>query len=237
MEINFGREHDVYCVQWVALLEPKGEDMVKIKVQSNSGNRAFQEMKKAAVERLQGKSIEQIAEKADVLLKREQGFLELESLGQKIQIAYPSWELREELDPWHTLLLLHYLEIADGTPVSGEWVTFGNLKDGLIRGTGFDRTADIELGKFLKGKDVEELKGILDTLGARIVNGRADLSAELLLFPRYPFLLNLWMEDEEFPAAGKLLVDKSADHYLTIEDAVTAGDVLLRRLKDAEHVK
>mgnify|MGYP005782995901 FL=1 len=75
----------------------------------------------------------------------------------------------------------------------------------------------------------------LDTLGARIVNGRADLSAELLLFPRYPFLLNFWMEDEEFPAAGKLLVDKSADHYLTIEDAVTAGDVLLRRLKDAEH--
>lgn len=204
------------------------------KVQSNSENRAFQEMKKAAVERLQGRSMEQIAEKAAVLLKKEQGYLELESLGQKIQIAYPSWELQEELDGWHTLLL-HYLEMADGTPISGEWVTFGNLKDGLIRGTGFDRTADIELAKFLKGKDTEELKKILGTLGAKIVEGRADLSAELQLFPRYPFLLNIWMEDEEFPAAGKLLADKNADHYLTIEDAVTAGEVLLRRLKDAEH--
>ena len=67
------------------------------KVQSNSENRAFQEMKKAAVERLQGRSMEQIAEKAAVLLKKEQGYLELESLGQKIQIAYPSWELQEEL--------------------------------------------------------------------------------------------------------------------------------------------
>ena len=190
------------------------------KVQSNSENRAFQEMKKAAVERLQGRSMEQIAEKAAVLLKKEQGYLELESLGQKIQIAYPSWELQEELDGWHTLLLLHYLEMADGTPISGEWVTFGNLR---------------ELAKFLKGKDTKEIKKILGTLGAKIVEGRADLSAELQLFPRYPFLLNIWMEDEEFPAAGKLLADKNADHYLTIEDAVTAGEVLLRRLKDAEH--
>lgn len=207
--------------------------MTGAKRQNHSENRAFQEMKKAAAERLQGKSMEQIAPKADVLLGK--GYLELESLGQKIQIFYPSWELQEELEEWHTLLLLHYLEMADGTPLSGEWVTFGNLKDGLIRGTGFDRTADIELGKFLKGKDIEELKTILGALGARIVDGRADLSAELMLFPRYPLLLNIWMEDEEFPAAGKLLVDKNADHYLTIEDAVTAGEVLLRRLKEAEH--
>ena len=207
--------------------------MTGAKRQYHSENRAFQEMKKAAAERLQGKSMEQIAQKADVLLKK--GYLELESLGQKIQIVYPSWELQEELEEWHTLLLLHYLEMADGTPLSGEWVTFGNLKDGLIRGTGFDRTADIELGKFLKGKDIEELKTILGALGAGIVDGRADLSAELMLFPRYPLLLNIWMEDEEFPAAGKLLVDKNADHYLTIEDAVTAGEVLLRRLREAEH--
>ena len=208
--------------------------MAEAKVKSNLENRAFQEMKKAAVERLQGKSMEQIAERADVLLEKEQGYLELESLGQTIQITCRSWELQEKLEEWHTLLLLHYLEMADGTLLSGEWVTFGNLKDGLIRGTGFDHTADRELGKFLKGKDIEELKKILGALGARIVDGRADLSAELLLFPRYPFLLNIWMEDEEFPAAGKLLVDKSADHYLTIEDAVAAGEVLLRRLREAE---
>lgn len=207
--------------------------MTDVKRQDHSENRAFQEMKKVAVERLRGKTVEQVAEKAGVLWK-ELGYLELESLGQKLQIACPSWEVQEELEEWHTLLLLHYLEMADGTPLAGEWVTFGNLKDGLIRGTGFDRTADIELGKFLKGKDIEDLKKILGALGAGFVDGRADLSAELLMLPRYPLRLNIWMEDEEFPATGKLLVDKNADHYLTIEDAVTAGEVLLRRLKDAE---
>lgn len=207
-----------------------GKDAIEV---SKSENRAFQEMRTAAVKRLQGKMGEEVAEKTGALWLERQNRLELESLGQKIQIEYPSWELREELEEWHTLLLLHYLEMADGTPISGEWITLGNLKDGLIRGTGFDHTADMELGKFLRGKDIEDLKKILGTLGARIVDGRADLSAELMLFPRYPLLLNIWMADEEFPAAGKLLVDKSADHYLTIEDAVTAGEVLLRRLKDA----
>ncbi len=36
--------------------------------------------------------------------------------------------------------------------------------------------------------------------------------------------------DEEFPASGKLLLDASADHYLMIEDAVTAGQILIEKL-------
>lgn len=200
---------------------------------SNRDNRAFQEMKKAAVRRLQGRSAREVAEKAAVVFQEESSCLEMVSLGQKVEIQYPSWEMREEPEAWQTLLLLHYLEMADGTPLAGEWVTFGNLKDGLIRGTGFDRTSEAELGKILKGKDMEDLKSMLGTLGARFVEGRGDLSAELWLCPRYPLLLNIWMEDEEFPASGKLLADKNADHYLTIEDAVTAGEILLQRLRDA----
>ena len=69
------------------------------------------------------------------------------------------------------------------------------------------------------------------------VDGKADLSVRFSLFPRYPMLLNIWLEDEEFPAAGKLLVDKSADHYLTIEDAVTAGELFLRKLKEADDIQ
>ena len=207
--------------------------MSEIKSQTNVDNRAFQEMKKAAVSRLQGRSAEEIAEKTAVVFNKEESCLEMESLGQKIQIEYPSWELRKEPEAWHTHLILHYLEMADGAPLAEEWVTFGNLKDGLIRGTGFDRTVDMELEKILKGKDIEDIKKLLGTLGAEIVDGRADLSAVISICPRYPLLLNIWLEDEEFPASGKLLADKNADHYLTIEDAVTAGEILLQRLRDA----
>ena len=33
--------------------------------------------------------------------------------------------------------------------------------------------------------------------------------------------------DKEFPAFGKLLLNRTADHYFSMEDAVTAADCLL----------
>ena len=32
------------------------------------------------------------------------------------------------------------------------------------------------------------------------------------------------------PASGRLLVDRSADHYLTIEDAVTVAEILIKQI-------
>ena len=49
---------------------------------------------------------------------------------------------------------------------------------------------------------------------------------------QYSAWLKVWFADDEFEASGKLLVSRSADHYLTIEDAVTVGELLLSKLKD-----
>lgn len=46
--------------------------------------------------------------------------------------------------------------MADGTEGSQKLITFGNLKDGLIRGTKFDRTAEQKLEKLLQDKDPGE---------------------------------------------------------------------------------
>ena len=43
---------------------------------------------------------------------------------------------------------LHYLDMADGTPVSNQAVNFGELKDGLIRGVKFEKTMELELNRF-----------------------------------------------------------------------------------------
>ena len=67
-------------------------------------------------------------------------------------------------------------------------------------------------------------------LGAEIVRSNADLCARFLFAPRYPIWLKLWFADEELPASGRLLLDTSAPQYLTIEDAVTAGTILLDAL-------
>ena len=48
--------------------------------------------------------------------------------------------------------------------------------------------------------------------------------------PYYPLWLKIWLADDEFEASGKMLLSKSADHYLTVEDAVTVGGILLEHL-------
>ena len=195
-------------------------------------NRAFEEMLKPAVERVQKKQPEEISENAGVYYNKNNSEFEIITLDQKITVKYPSCEITEELEGWHTLLLLHYMDIADGTPLAGEWVTFGSLKDGLVRGMKFDHTAEEDLQNIFHGKTQSEMEDICRKSGGRLVEGRADLCAEFSVFPKYPILLNLWMEDEEFPLTGKFFADKSADHYLTMEDTVTAGCVLLDRLKN-----
>ena len=36
-----------------------------------------------------------------------------------------------------------------------------------------------------------------------------------------------------FPASGKIFLQDHADHYLSVEDAVTVGEILLQKLSEA----
>ena len=193
---------------------------------------AFQEMLAVAKGWLAGRSSEELAELAGAEWEPETKHLSLQSLNQRLELNAGDWSVSPQPENWHYLILLHYLSIADGTPLSDEMTTFGNLKDGLIRGTKFDRTADTALAGFLKGREPEQLKEVCRALGAVFRDSNADLCAVFPFLPRYPVIVKMWFADEEFPASGKMLVSGSADHYLTIEDAVTVGEVMLGRLEE-----
>ena len=193
---------------------------------------AFQEMLAVAKGWLAGRSPEELAELAGAEWEPETKHLSLQSLNQRLELNAGDWSVSPQLENWHYLILLHYLSIADGTPLSDEMTTFGNLKDGLIRGTKFDCTADTALAGFLKGREPEQLKEVCRALGAVFRDSNADLCAVFPFLPRYPVIVKMWFADEEFPASGKMLVSGGADHYLTIEDAVTVGEVMIRRLEE-----
>ena len=84
-----------------------------------------------------------------------------------------------------------------------------------------------------------------DTAALSGSGGRCALSGQTIGFsqykarvdfaPLYPRWLKVWVSDEEFPASGRLLLDESAPHYLTIEDAVTVGSLILDQLTGAQH--
>ena len=197
-------------------------------MENEKTNRAFNEMYISALKRLENKSPLEIAKKAGVVFCEETSTFKIKSLNKTIQLSYPSYESKEKLEEWYTLILLHYLDLADGTPLSSQMIHFGELKDGLIRGVRFDKTVELELGCFLNNKEPEQVINICRSLGAEIIPSKFDLSVKFYLFPNYPVTLNIWFKDEEFEALGQLLVDKNADHYLTIEDAVMAGELMLR---------
>ncbi len=195
-------------------------------------NRAFLQMLLPARERVCLHLPEDIAKKSGAVFREEQGLLVLQSLNQAIEISLPDCSFRPQIGEWHQLVILHYLGLADGTAVSPKMIPFGELRDGLVRGVKFDRDTERELKSFLAGKSPEQIRGICRELGGEFVDGWADLCVRFPFLPRYPLWLKIWFEDEEFEASGKLLVSESADHYLTIEDAVTVGDILLSRLKN-----
>ena len=91
----------------------------------------------------------------------------------------------------------------------------------MIRGTKFDRDAERDLAAFLKNKSPEAVRQCFRRLGAEEIQARADFCAVIPFLPNYPILVNIWFADEEFPASGKMLLEGNADHYLTVEDAVT----------------
>lgn len=196
-------------------------------------NRQFELMLEAARSRLLRHVPEEISEKAGV--RYENGVFWVRTLGRRVEIQWPAGKITPPVSKWHTLTLLHYLDLADGTPLTGRTITFSQYKDGLVRGGGLDRNTELIVRRDLGVLPREELARRCEALGAELLPSNADFCARFDFAPRYPVWLKVWFADEEFPASGRLLVDESAPNYLTIEDAVTVGSLILDCLTGAQH--
>ena len=191
----------------------------------------FLEMRKAALKRLSHRNPREIAQLSGGMYCPDRNEMKITSLGKTYRLSLPEYSCTPELAPWHYLVLLHYIDLADGTPISSQLCTFGALKSGLIRGTEFDRASARMLSQLLDGISPHQIREICAAMGGEEISSNADFAAVLPFFPRLPLTLQVWFADEEFPVSGKLLLPQSADHYITIEDAVTVGEVLLDQIK------
>lgn len=193
-------------------------------------NRAFEEMCRSALERLKGRDILEIARNTNMEYDQEKNVFSLFSVGKKVRIFCPEYEIDPELDEWHQLLIYHYMDLADGTELTGELMAFGDLPGGIIRGGGFDRQSEQTLSLQFGYCTMEQMTRVCKKLGGVLIPSNADICAEFPVFPRYPITLKLWFADDEIQGSGRLFLDKSAAHFLTVEDAVAAGTLLLETL-------
>ena len=193
-------------------------------------NRAFSEMLKAAKQRLSDRPAEEIAANAKIEFDEEKSEFLLSSLGQDIRISYPGYDIAPKLNEWHHLTILHYLDMADGTEISSRLIPFGELSHGLVRGGGFDRQSERTISQTLANQSPNRLQEACEKLGAKIISSNADLCAVFPFLPLYPVTLKIWFADEDIAGTGRMFLDGNADHYLSVEDAVTVGTLILERV-------
>ena len=203
------------------------------KSQADQADRAYQMMFDTAVLWLQEKNPQEIARRSGAVYDEEARNLRLSMMGRELQIAWPSCTITPRPENWQVLVLLHYLNLSDGMPATGEKFSFRDMKDGLVRGSKFEFTADRALGRMLKGKSEAEILSACAALGGTPSGGKGDVNVCIPFLPHLPVYLSVWLADEEFPVSGHLYPDRSIDHCLMIEDAVTVGEIILRELEKA----
>src|SRR3990172_8768550 len=135
----------------------------------------------------------------------------------------------DELPPIIQALLLYYLLTADGTALTGKWVSFADLPDGRMYNAAFQGYSGDEIVKAF-GFDLPAFRSACLKIGGQPVEiGSASFVMQAL--PNLPLLVTYWLGDEDFPSACKILFDSSATHYLPIDGCAIAGSMLAKKLR------
>ena len=199
----------------------------------SSSARAYESMFNTAKEWLAGADPAALCGRCGAAWNEEKQEIRICTLGQDVHLSWPLLAVEPAIPNWQMLVLLHYLFRCDGTRPKGTRIALADMKDGLIRGAKFDLTAERSFTRILKDRSEAEIVRAFETLGAVREAGKSDLEFRIPVFPHFPVYSSIYLADEDFPASGKLFVDTAADHSLTIEDAVTVGDLILTMIDKA----
>lgn len=169
-----------------------------------------------------------VAERSGAELFEGDGVREyrLRLLGREYRVPFPDALVYDtttgaEAGASTTLVLLHYLTTADGSPATRQWVPFRSLPGGNVYEMAFrHQCLDPLVATF--GRNPEALPPAAETMGGT----RGTLGDVSYLFdalPRLPMACLLWLADEEQGAEATLLFDAVAPHYLPTEDLAALG--------------
>lgn len=197
-------------------------------------NQTFRQMNRVALGWLKNRDPVEIARNAGVAYDSEKQIFHVSSMGMDLTVSYPDYEITPQVSGWHKLLILHYLHLADGQPLIGKEISFSQMTAGMVRGGGIDRKVETAISR-MENLDEQTVTRICTELGAERIPSNADIAFRILFLPRFPVTLKIWLPDDEFSASGRLLLDASADHYMTIEDAVTMAEILIEKIAVPEH--
>jgi hypothetical protein len=145
----------------------------------------------------------------------------LKYLNRIYQVTFPDINitLQDDSSPVELrdkLLILHYLTIAKGTPLSHNLIAYQELKEGATYYPTFVKRAVRPLIDYF-GHSPDKLVEVSRELGGFKVD-YGDVGVTIPAFSRVPITLVLWRGDEEFPPNANILFDSTILNYLSAED-------------------
>ena len=198
-------------------------------------NQTFGEMMKAALIPLANRDPRDIAMKTCFSYDEADACFRFSSLGTDFCLSWPGCVFTPDAQPWHALVILHYMNRARQALPANRLIPFGAQPGGMVRGGGFDRECEGIIRTRLGTMEPDALQAACEALGGRSLPSNADLCAVFDFLPRYPLTLKLWFADEEMEASGRVFLDAACADLLSVEDSVTVGTLLLEGLLNAKN--
>ncbi|NTU43695.1 MAG: DUF3786 domain-containing protein [Nitrospirales bacterium] len=151
----------------------------------------------------------------------DKGSLIIRCLGREFRIGPDgAIETAGPITPWMKILLLHYVRTAGKGDFAGKWVSFSELKAGMVKASAFQQECEDPM-KALFDRDFSRTGEILQGFGAQRQEGFPTEQAYLLfLLPKIPVVILFWQEEEDFPSRVKIVFDSSADKFLDVETMI-----------------
>ncbi len=170
---------------------------------------------------------------AQYLVVDSQRVIILEYLNQSYQITLPALEIslvnsKEEVPIKDKVLLLHYLTLAKGTPLTNRLITFKELPEGSNYFRTFWQRAIKPLVDHF-GSEPQLLVGIAQKLGGSKID-YGDVAVTVNAFSRVPVTLVLWRGDDEFTPDGSIIFDSTISDYLSTYDITMLCETIAWRL-------
>jgi hypothetical protein len=198
--------------------------------------RALLERCKQYRQNLQGRDPRELAYMSAISIRQKPGgclTLSGEHLLKTYLIGWPGFVITDDKGKPASLqtevLWLHYLDRADGFPLSGRWVNLSEI-GGLFYQQAFQGYCGDELAESW-GNDLEGLRQRCLDSGGWFISGLADLAFEWRVLPRLPLYLCYRLPAGIKGAWATMLFDASAGHYVAADVAAIVGKNLADRLK------
>ena len=177
-----------------------------------------------------------VSEMMQVPFNQEESVFLLNFMGKDTHITYPLGQVLEmsgnPSPVIHRVLILHYLNCQYPQNVTGNLVSYREIKDGQVYyPTFYKRAVQPFINAF--GYDTTRFANLVSELGWK-KERYGTVSATCRIFPRIPVTYILWEGDDEISPSGTILYDESASSILPSEDLVMIASLPVYQLLKAK---